>query len=351
MRNPRLILDPEACAYHCITRCAGQAWLFDTPAKRSRIQRIIFAAAELRGVELINYSILSNHLHILARIPRQNSLTPLSKDNIIRCAKVLYRADWVSDLESEFASAEKLDSKRSDNYHSQKILDRFEQKRADRSEFMKEVKERITRYINKEHKRKGTLWDGRFKSVVVENTPRALLAVSTYIDLNAVRAGIVDRPEDYRWCGYAAALGGDSKARSGLASIYGHRGGSKDISWSSIAADYRQFLYENGQQQQAEPSRGIKARRGITEASVHKEISRRGRLPIHEVMHYRVRYFTDGVIIGSREFVDQVFDDHRGGLTAPNSQRETGARPMRWANWSGLCSLRDLRLHVISQLH
>ena len=77
---------------------------------------------------------------------------------------------------------------------------------------MQEVKERITHYINKEHNRKGTLWDGRFKSPIVENTPEALLAVSTYIDLNPIRAGIVTKPEDYRWGGYAAALGGDQIA-------------------------------------------------------------------------------------------------------------------------------------------
>ena len=74
---------------------------------------------------------------------------------------------------------------------------------------MQEVKERIAHYINKEHKRKATLWDGRFKNPIVQNTLEALLEVSACIDLNPIRAGIVTKPKDYRWCGYAPALGGD----------------------------------------------------------------------------------------------------------------------------------------------
>jgi putative transposase len=79
--------------------------------------------------------------------------------------------------------------------------------------FLKEVKLRITFYMNKRLGRTGTLWEGRYKSVLVEDCEQALLTISAYIDLNPIRAGIVAKPEDYRWCGYAEALAGGRLAK------------------------------------------------------------------------------------------------------------------------------------------
>jgi putative transposase len=63
------------------------------------------------------------------------------------------------------------------------------------------------RYVNNTHKRTGTLWEGRFRASVVD-TERYFLTCCRYIELNPVRAGIVDAPEDYRWSSYRCnALG------------------------------------------------------------------------------------------------------------------------------------------------
>ena len=59
MRLPRLILDPEACAYHCIARTVDQKWFFDTPARRDHIQKIIQASAILKGANLLNFVVMS----------------------------------------------------------------------------------------------------------------------------------------------------------------------------------------------------------------------------------------------------------------------------------------------------
>jgi hypothetical protein len=59
----------------------------------------------------------------------------------------------------------------------------------------------------------------------------------------------------------------------------------------------------------------------------------------------RVRYFSDGVAIGSRVFVNDVFRLHRGNF---GPKRQDGARPMRFAAWGGLCAARDLRLAPIA---
>jgi putative transposase len=58
------------------------------------------------------------------------------------------------------------------------------------------------RYFNARHHRTGTLWEGRFKSALVESSPY-FLTCSRYIDLNPVRAGLVLTPEAYEWSSFA----------------------------------------------------------------------------------------------------------------------------------------------------
>ena len=86
----------------------------------------------------------------------------------------------------------------------------------DVSVFMKLLKQRFTQWFNQQWGRKGTLWEERFKSVLVEGAGEVLATMAAYIDLNPVRAGIVKDPADYRWCGYAEATAGSRRAQRGL---------------------------------------------------------------------------------------------------------------------------------------
>ncbi len=75
------------------------------------------------------------------------------------------------------------------------------------SRMMQSLGIRYVHYMNKRYKRTGTLWEGRFRSSVVE-TDRYCLECYRYIDLNPVRAGIVNSPIDYIWSSCRAnALG------------------------------------------------------------------------------------------------------------------------------------------------
>lgn len=71
---------------------------------------------------------------------------------------------------------------------------------------MKRLAGRHTRRINRLERRIGTSWSGRFKCSPIESD-RYLLACTRYVDLNPVRASIVNRPEDYRWSSYRARIG------------------------------------------------------------------------------------------------------------------------------------------------
>ena len=85
---------------------------------------------------------------------------------------------------------------------------------------MKTIKQRFSVWFNRTHKRYGTLWADRFKSVLVEGFGNPLQIMAAYIDLNPVRAGIVEDPKDYRFCGYAEAVAGEEMAKLGLAFIW-----------------------------------------------------------------------------------------------------------------------------------
>jgi hypothetical protein len=69
----------------------------------------------------------------------------------------------------------------------------------------------------------------------------------------------------------------------------------------------------------------------------------RGRLPLSEYLRCRVRYFCDGAVFGSRDFVEDIFRVYRGRFGA---KRRSGARRMRGLEGEKLYTLRDLRLRV-----
>src|SRR5690606_24331864 len=79
------------------------------------------------------------------------------------------------------------------------IVARYQSRLGDLSIFLKELKWRFSRWYNQTHDRVGTLWEDRYRSVLVEGDEHALMTIAAYIELNPVRAGLIDDPKDYRW--------------------------------------------------------------------------------------------------------------------------------------------------------
>jgi putative transposase len=97
---------------------------------------------------------------------------------------------------------------------------------------MKALGQRYVQYVNRTYRRSGSLWEGRFRSSLTQEE-RYLLACQRYIELNPVRAGMVEHPGEYRWSSYRAnaqgeenplltphetflALGGDAESRQAV---------------------------------------------------------------------------------------------------------------------------------------
>lgn len=87
------------------------------------------------------------------------------------------------------------------------------------SHMMQKVGRYYVRYFNRAYHRSGTLWEGRFKSCVVD-ADDYLLICQRYIELNPVRAGMVGDPADYHWSSYRSnGLGKSSKLWTPMRSI------------------------------------------------------------------------------------------------------------------------------------
>lgn len=107
--------------------------------------------------------------------------------------RALYSKAYVDFLKSEIAELRKMGLEALVQTKLEGIKKRF----CDLSIYMKEVKERFSRWFNKRRERKGTLWMDRYKSVMVEGKGEPLHTMAAYIDLNPVRAGLVNDPKDY----------------------------------------------------------------------------------------------------------------------------------------------------------
>lgn len=76
---------------------------------------------------------------------------------------------------------------------------------------MKGLGQRYVQYVNRTYRRSGTLWEGRFRSCLMQEEAYAL-ACYRYIEMNPVRAGIVAHPAEYRWSSYRANAQGEPSA-------------------------------------------------------------------------------------------------------------------------------------------
>ena len=217
------------------------------------------------------------------------------------------------------------------------------------SKFMHDLKLRFAHWFNREHERDGTLWAERFKSVLVESGHAARI-VGAYIDLNPVRAGLVADPADYRWSGYAQAVAGKEEARGGLRRVMiewermrmnTEMAAQETAGWRKVIGSYRVILFRDGQERP--PAAGVpKRRRGIAREKVEEVLGRKGRMSEGELLRRRVRYFTDGLVIGSASFVDRAWWLTKGYF---GEARKSGARRLRGVD-SPLRSLRDLHADV-----
>lgn len=104
-------------------------------------------------------------------------------------------------------------------------------------EMMKALGQRYVQYFNKSYRRSGTLWEGRYRSCPTQ-AENYLVACQRYIELNPVRAAMVQHPADYRWSSYRANAQGEANSLVAPHDVYLSLGGDP----SSRQAAYRELF-------------------------------------------------------------------------------------------------------------
>jgi putative transposase len=323
----RTKLSGVSAVYHAMSRTVGNAFLFEDREKEV-LRKMIWQVADFCGVEVLTYCIMSNHFHVLIQVPCVDSISDVE---LLRRFKVLYPKPTKYQVAS-FAEIERLLLTGGDEATEarQKLLARM----GDLSEFMKTVKQRFSIWYNRHHgKRFGTLWADRFKSVLVEGAGNPLQTMAAYIDLNPVRAGLVEDPKDYRFCGYAEAVAGVVEAKQGLIHVWSDHC-AKRI--DSALRAHRLLIFGK----HASDS-------GLSEMTRERALKvldkEDGQLPKAVVLRCRVRYFSDGAILGSAEFV-------RGFTGAWQMERGRKHPPkvnvLRGSKWGDLAVIQGLRRQV-----
>lgn len=323
MRMARIKIRGRGAVYHCISRVVGGGALLGE-LEKEKLRQMLWQQAAFSGIEVITYCLMSNHIHLVLRVPGGISVTD---GELVSRARAFYGPSgvYVRMLEAALTAGGSL---------PEEVRAGLVGRMGDVSVLMKELKQRFSRWYNKVHGRFGTLWAERFKSLVVEDQPGVVGKVAAYVDLNPVRAGLVADPKDYRWSGYGEAVGGQERARRGLASFHPGTG-----DWGEVGREYRQMLLVSS-------GRAGRSGKVVVEGeAIRRELAKGGQLSVGEVLRLRVRYFTDGVVLGSREYVNGVFGEFRERF---GPRRRTGARPLRGLGVLGdLATLRDLRVDVV----
>ena len=145
---------------------------------------------------------------------------------------------------------------------------------------------------------------------------------------------------------HLAAAAGDGTARDALASVIAMAQRRPEVAQDrrEALATYRIWLFGQGQEREGTAPDGGSNRRGFSREAVLAVMAARGKVSLPEYLHLRVRYFADGAVLGTREYVDGVFHALRNRW-GPN--RTDGARAMQGlAAGADLCVLRDLRKQV-----
>ena len=287
-RLPRFLRNDTTTIYHVISRTALDGFPLGDKEKDYMLE-LIHRYSKLFFVDILGFCVMGNHLHLVCRVYPEGSV-------------------------SDHDVAEKYREYYGEDKHiSENDIDYYRKRWTSLSIFVKELKQEFTRYYNRKHRRRGYFWGERFKSMIVEQG-HTLVNLLAYVDLNPIRAGLVKKPEDYRWCslGYHMQTGN----RDELLSVDFGLKEWHEFDPREIVRKYREFVYETG---------AVDAGKGKTMDAriVEKERKKKYKVSRVEKFRYRSRYFTDAGIIGSKEFVSEVFDQIKSLLDSKDQRKFT----------------------------
>ena len=272
-RLARVKAEGGGAYYHLCGRTAGPIGDYPLNDKRCRRKIIEFIRffAKVYCCEVMGFCIMGNHYHLVLHMDEPRELT---RKELRDRASLLYKE---SVLDGWLAVS----------------WERFQSRIFDVSELMRSLQSKIARWYNFTHDRRGRFWADRFKSVLLEDE-KAVFDCLLYVELNPVRAGIVKRPEEYDGSSLYYRELKDDKWMTPITAI------SRRPKRADALRDYKACVYYRGSVPTKENQAPISKRLLAEEES-------RG-FVAEGLFSKRIRHFTDGVVIGSEEFVQDKLE-------------------------------------------
>jgi hypothetical protein len=312
-RTARIKPDDVGTYYHCTNRVVGEEGDFPFgDVEKETFIRLIREATQYFTIEVLSYQILDNHWHIVCYAPAE-----------------LLSPEESAKRFNDFYAGRKPVLTPDDPY-----CDHVAHYIRDVGCFIGWIQQRFTSWFNKTRarRRRGTVWAGRFKSTILERDT-ALWECLCYVEMNAVRAGIVTDPAEYRfgswgqWCGTGQHPFGDN-LRLHLAQYEGSQ--ARDNTLAEIRKHFR-----------TEIVRRRAYEKGAVAEEIEEAVAAASKSPGFALcISRRVRYWSDGLVIGAEKFVVDMAARCYG--RAPASQHRP-KRAKRYGESIGLWAYRHLR--------
>lgn len=258
--------------YHLYGRVAafqGEYPLSDAAAMR-RLMKTIEHYSAVYFCEVASFCVMGNHYHLVVHFEAEREV---SREELRARTRVMYPSksfqttiDWWSEADWE----------------------RYRERLFDVSEYMRNIQAAYARWYNSSYQRRGRFWADRFKSVLLEDK-RAVLDCMLYVELNPVRAGLVERPEAWRGSSLVLREIGQDGWLVPLGEFLGQSNPGQAL------IEYRERLYYRG----AIPTKEGQA--AIAQEVLDQEIGRG--FTTTGLYRKRLGYFVDGLAVGTEGFI------------------------------------------------
>ncbi|MBC3806031.1 transposase [Undibacterium seohonense] len=194
-RNRYVSLDATPY-YHCIGRCVRRAFLWgkddfsgrDFSHRKAWVIERLRELSEVFSISICAYAIMSNHYHLVLHVDRERTAAMSDAEVVERWQRLfslpLLLQNFLKGDAQDAATRRVVDS----------LILELRSRLHDLSWYMRCLNESIARRANAEDDCTGRFWEGRFKSQAILDEA-GLLACCAYVDLNPIRAGMVDLPE------------------------------------------------------------------------------------------------------------------------------------------------------------
>jgi putative transposase len=263
------ILDGEGW-YHVYSRAACEKGVYPLDKELCRQKFIQFLKYYSRAYfcDIGAFCIMGNHYHIVLKFEISRKI---SKEELWERALLLYPK-----------------SKRYLKLWNEMKWQRFEERLFNLSEFMRNMQSAFATWYNKTYKRHGTFWADRFKSVLLGDE-QSVLDCMLYVELNPVRANLCNLPEEYK----ASSFYLRSIKEDGWLMVL-------DTFVETTFEEYRMALYYRGNIPTIEKDQNrILIAENIIEREKERGFTTSG------IYRKRLRFFVDGMALGSEEFIRQ----------------------------------------------